>query len=131
VETTVVSNAHSANASPLANDVGAFILQNLQLPGTTKTLLTVLEDPALTAATGTITIGGSPVTGDVLQVGFTNNQGQVFTVTYTLTALDNGNISQTASDLANVINASPAVTGPNAVLASCVASGAAVTLVVP
>ena len=59
----VAANAHSSANAPLANDVTGLILQNLQVPGTGQSLLTVLMDPALLAAAGTITIGGSPTTG--------------------------------------------------------------------
>ncbi len=124
----VAANAHSSANSPLANDVTALILQNLQVPGVGQSLLSVLMDPSLLAATGTITIGGSPTAGDTLQAVLTDGIGGAFTVSYTLTSADNGSVNQTASDFAQAINASPAVVGPQAFLAPCTVSGAVITL---
>ena len=131
VVAAVAANAHTASSSSLANDVTALILQKLQVPGTDKTLLTILEDPALVAPVApatVLTIGGTPATGDTLQTVLTDSLGSTVTVTYPLTSLDSGSVSQTASDFAQAINASPAVAGPNAFLASCAASGPAITL---
>ena len=124
----VAANAHSSTNPPLANDVTALILQNLQTPGVGQSLLAVLMDPSLLAATGTITIGGSPATGDTLQAVITDEIGHTFTVSYTLTLTDSGSANQTASDFAQAINASQAVVGPHAFLASCSVSGAVITL---
>ena len=127
----VAANAHNASSSSLANDVTALILQKLQVPGTGKTLLTILEDPALVAPVApatVLTIGGTPATGDTLQTVLTDSLGSTVTVTYPLTSLDSGSVSQTASDFAHAINASPAVAGPKAFLAPCAASGPAITL---
>jgi len=127
----VAANAHTPSAAPLASDVTALILENLQVPGTGNTLLAVLEDPSLVgpvAPAATITIDGVPVIGDKLQTVLTNNLGKTFTVAYTLTAADSGSVSQTASDFAQAINASSAVTGPNAFLVACTVSGAVITL---
>jgi hypothetical protein len=124
----VAANAHSSANSPLANDVTALILQNLQVPGVGQSLLSVLMDPSLLAATGTITIGGSPTTGDTLQAVLTDGIGATFTVSYALTSADNGSVNQTAADFAQAINASPAVVGPQAFLAPSTVSGAVITL---
>lgn len=124
----VAANARNPANSPLSSNVAALILQNLQVPGTAISLLAVLMDPSLLAATGTITIGGSPATGDTLQAVLSNGIGASFTVTYVLTPADNGSVNQTASDFALVINGSPAVNGPEAFLASCTVSGAVITL---
>jgi hypothetical protein len=128
---TVAANAHTPSAAPLASDVTALILENLQVPGTGNTLLTVLEDPSLVgpvAPAATITIGGVPVSGDTLQTVLTDNLQNTVTVAYTLKAKDSGSISQTASDFADAINASPAVTGPSAFLIPCTVSGAVITI---
>ena len=124
----VAANAHSSTNSPLANDVTALILQNLHVPGVAQSLLAVLMDPSLLAATGTITIGGAPTTGDKLQAILTDQIGDTFTVSYTLTSADNGSVNQTASDFAQAINASPAVVGPHAFLAPCTVASAVITL---
>jgi hypothetical protein len=128
VVAAVATNAHSTGAAGLANDVTALILNSLQIPGGAQTLLAVLEDPALVAPTGAITIGGAPATGDALQTILADPAGNTATVAYTLTGADNGNVNQTALDFAQAINASSAVAGPNAFLAPCTASGAVVTL---
>ena len=130
VITTVAANASSSTNSPLASDVTALILKNFQVPGTGKTLLSVLEDPALVAPVvpwATITIAGIPVAGDVLQTVLTDSVGHTCTVAHTLTANDSS-ISQAASAFAQAINDSAAVVGSNAFLARCTASGAAITL---
>ena len=124
----VAANAHSSTNPPLANDVTALILQNLQVPGVGQSLLAVLMDPSLLAATGTITIGGSPTTGDTLQAVLSDEIGDTFTVSYTLTLADGGSVNQTASDFAQAINASQAVVGPHAFLAPCTVSGVVITL---
>ena len=51
----VAANAHTASASGLANDVSALILQQLQVPGSGLTLLTVLTDPAFTGSSSPLT----------------------------------------------------------------------------
>jgi hypothetical protein len=56
----VAANAHTANASPLANDVSALILNTLDVPGATQSLLTVLGDPAFTGSTNPITSTNFP-----------------------------------------------------------------------
>jgi hypothetical protein len=124
----VASNAHPPSGSALANDVSALILQSLQVPGTGKTLLAMLEDPAFIASVGTITISGAPVAGDQLQTALNPIGGAPVTVTYTLVASDAGDVNQTALHFAQAINASSAVTGPTAFLAAATASGAVVTL---
>jgi hypothetical protein len=127
----VAANAHSAGGSGLANDVTSLILSNLQVPGGGKTLLQVLEDPALVAA-GTpaaiITVGGTPAAGDSLQTVLTDTSGNTCTVLYPLAANDIGNINQTALDFAQAIDTSAAVAGPNAFLAACTVSGPVITL---
>lgn len=124
----VAANAHSSTNSPLSIDVATLILQNLSVSGVGKSLLSVLMDPLLLAATGTITIGGSPAAGDTLQAVLTDGIGDTFTVLYTLTLADSGSVNQTASDFAQAINASPAVIGLHAFLAPCAVSGAVITL---
>ena len=124
----VAANAHPASGAPLANDVSALILKNLQAPGTGKTLLAVLEDPAFVAPTGAITVAGTPAIGDTLQTLLDPVSGPSITVTYTLVAGDAGDVNQTALHFAQAINASTAVAGPNAFLAPCTSSGAVVTL---
>jgi len=127
----VAANAYPTGGSALANDVTALILKTLQVPGTTGTLLAVLEAPALVAPAtpwASITIGGIPATGDTLQTVLTDHLGNTVTVAYLLTVTDNGNINQTASDFAQAINTSPAVAGPNAFLVPCTASGGMITL---
>ena len=126
----VAANASSSTNSPLASDVTALILKNFQVPETGKTLLTVLQDPALVAPVtpwATITIAGVPVTGDTLQTVLTDSLGHTCTVGYTLTANDSS-ISRSASAFAQAINASAAVAGNDAFLAPCTASGAVITL---
>ena len=54
VVTVVAANAHTSSASGLANDVTAFILNRLQVPGTGATLLATLTDPAFTGSTNPI-----------------------------------------------------------------------------
>ena len=56
----VAANAHSDSTAGLFNDVSAFILQTLQVPGTGKTLLAVLTDPAFTASGNPLTPSNSP-----------------------------------------------------------------------
>ena len=51
----VAANAHKANTAPLANDVTAMVLNTLQIPGTTQTLLAALADPAFTGSSSQIT----------------------------------------------------------------------------
>jgi Tc toxin complex TcA C-terminal TcB-binding domain/Neuraminidase-like domain/Salmonella virulence plasmid 28.1kDa A protein len=125
----VAANAHAQGAAPLASDVTALILETLQAPGTGNTLLTVLEDPSLLAAAGTITTGGSPLAGDKLQAVLASGIGVTVTVSYTLTQADSGDVNQTAADFALAINLSNAVVGPQAFLAPCTVSGAVITLV--
>jgi hypothetical protein len=127
---TVAANAHGSSSSPLSNAVAALILQKLNVPGVGKSLLNVLMDPSLISASGTITIGGAPAAGDVIQTVITDQVGDTFTVTYTVApgSPDVGSANQTATDFAAAINASPAVTGPKAFLAQCTVSGAVITL---
>lgn len=47
---TVAANAHIAGNSGLANDVTSVILNTLQAPGTTQTLLAILADPAFSGS---------------------------------------------------------------------------------
>ena len=124
----VAANAYPAGGLPLANDVTALILETVALPGSGKTLLALLEEPALVAPTGTITIAGTPATGDVLQTVLTALNGTTASVSYTLTAADAGDVNQTAFDFAQAINVSSAVTGPNAFITPCTSVGAVVTL---
>jgi hypothetical protein len=124
----VAANAHPTGGSALANDVSALILKGLQVPGTGKALIAVLEDPAFVAPVGTITISGTPAAGDRLQTTLNPIAGAPVTVTYTLVAGDAGDVNQTAIHFAQAINASPAITGPTAFLASATASGAVITL---
>jgi len=124
----VAANGHTSTNPPLANDVTAIILQTLELPGTGQSLLAVLIDPSLLAATGTITIAGSPTTGDTLQAVLSNGVGAPVVVSYVLTATDNGSINQAASDFAQAINLSPAVAGSSAFLSPCRVAGAVITL---
>jgi hypothetical protein len=124
----VAANATTASSTGLANDVTALVLEDLLVPGGARTLLAVLEDPALVAPTGSITIGGSPATGDTLQTVLTDPAGNTATVAYTLAISDNGSVGQTAADFAQAINASTAVAGPNAFLAACTASQGVITL---
>ncbi|HTA43725.1 MAG TPA: neuraminidase-like domain-containing protein [Bryobacteraceae bacterium] len=127
VTLAVAANGHTLSGTPLANDVTALILKTLQAPGTGKTLLAVLEDPALVAPSGTITIGGTPAAGDQLQAVISSVSGTV-AVSYTLVAGDAGDANQTALHFAQAINASPAVTGANKFLAPASAAGAMITL---
>jgi hypothetical protein len=124
----VAANAHNAGSAPLAADVTATILQTLQVPGTSQTLAATLMDPALLSATGNITIGGAPVAGDILQAILNNGVVPSITVSYTLVNADAGSPNQTATDFANAINASTAVSGPQAFLAPCIVSGPVITL---
>jgi hypothetical protein len=48
----VAANAHRPTDTPLANDVTAMVLQQLQMAGTGQTLLALLTDPSLVAQTG-------------------------------------------------------------------------------
>jgi hypothetical protein len=124
----VAASAHNPGNTALANDVTALILQNLELPGSSKSLLSVLMDPSMLAATGTITVGGSPAAGDTLQAVLSNGIGTPVTVSYPLTSADVGSVNQTAADFANAINLSSAVAGSQAFLAPCTVSGAVITL---
>jgi hypothetical protein len=124
----VAANAYPTGASPLANDVTALILETVDLPGAGKSLLSVLEEPSLVAPTGTITIAGTPVAGDILTTVLTALNGTTATVSYTLAPADAGDVNQTAFHFALAINASTAVAGPNAFLATCTPSGAVITL---
>ena len=117
-----------ASSTGLAPDVTRLILENLKVPVGGKTLLALLEEPALVAPTGTITVGGVPAAGDTLQTVLTDNVGHKFTVTYALVAADIGHASQSALDFAAAINASAAVAGANAFLAPCTASSGVITL---
>jgi len=56
----VAANAHTATGSGLANDVSAIVLNTLQVPGTTQTLLAVLSDPAFTGSANPITATNFP-----------------------------------------------------------------------
>ena len=124
----MAANAHSSTNSPLNSDVTQTMLEQLNAPGGAQSLLSTLLNPSLLAATGTITIGGSPTPGDTLQAVFSNGIAGPITVSYTLTTADSGSVNQTASDFAQVINASPAVVGSTAFLAPCTVSGAVITL---
>jgi hypothetical protein len=128
VVAAVAAGAHTPTGAPLANDVTALILGSVDLPGSTKTLLATLEDPALVAPTGTITIGGTPTAGDTLATVITDVGGATVTVDYTLVPADAGDVNATALHFADAINASPAVTGPTPFLAPATASGAVVTV---
>ena len=128
VVAAVAAGAHTATAAPLANDVTALILGTLEVPGTGKTLLAALEDPALVAPTGTVAIGGAPAAGDTLTAVITDVSGAAVTVAYTLVAADAGDPEQTAASFAAAIVASAAVAGPAAFLAGCTASGAVISL---
>jgi len=116
---------------------GAVITLNPLAPGgagssvsaTNTTTPAVSVSPGSTSgATGTITIGGSPVAGDTLQTVLTFGAGTPVTVSYTLTSTDAGSVAQTASDFAHAINLSPAVVGAQAFLAPCAVLGAVITL---
>ena len=48
----VAANAHRPSDAGIANDVTALVLQTLQVPGTGRTLLSWLTDPALTTLVG-------------------------------------------------------------------------------
>lgn len=124
----VAANAHPPTGSALANDVSALIVKGLQAPGTGKTLLAVLEDPAFVVPAGAITISGTPAAGDQLQTILNPIGGAPVTVTYTLVAGDAGDVNQTALHFAQAINASTTVAGPGAFLLAATASGAVVTL---
>ena len=125
---TVAASAHTATSAPVANDVSALILGTLQVPGTGRTLLATLEDPALVAPTGTFTIGGTPAAGDVVTTVITDIGGATVSVAYALVGADAGDVNQTALHLTAAIDASPAVAGPGAFLAPCTARGAVVTV---
>jgi fibronectin type 3 domain-containing protein len=56
----VAANAHTASTAGLFNDVSAFILQTLVVPGTGTTLLAVLTDPAFTASGNPLTPSNFP-----------------------------------------------------------------------
>ena len=60
VISAVAANAHSATSPGLANDVSAFILNTFNVPGTTKTLLSVLTDPEFTGSSSTVTSTNFP-----------------------------------------------------------------------
>jgi hypothetical protein len=127
---TVAANAYAFGSAPVSNAVAARILQTLELPPAAgPTLLEILMDPAVLAATGALTVGGSPVAGDQLRVVLNNGVAAAVTVTYVLIAADAGSVNQTATDFAEAINSSAAVTGPLAFLAPCMVSGATITLV--
>jgi len=128
VISAVAANAHSATNAPLTSDVAAVILQSLSVPVINQPLLSVLMDPAMLQAIGTITIGGSPAAGDTLEAVLSNGIGAPVAVAYPLVQADIGSVNQTAADFANAINLSAAVAGPNAFLAPCTVSGAVITL---
>jgi hypothetical protein len=128
VISAVAATAHAAASAPLASDATAIILQNLQLPGSGQPLLSVLLDPAMLAATGTITIGGSPVVGDTLQVVLSDGVAPPVNVLYPLVPADAGSVNQTATDFANAINLSSAVAGPAAFLAPCTVAGRVISI---
>jgi hypothetical protein len=128
VVAAVAAKAVPTGGAPLAADVTATILSTLQVPGSGQSLLSVLEAPALVAATATLTVGGAPAVGDVLTVTITGVSGPPVTVSYTLTATDAGDVNVTAADLAQAIAASPAATGPQAFLASATSAGAEIIL---
>jgi Tc toxin complex TcA C-terminal TcB-binding domain/Neuraminidase-like domain/Salmonella virulence plasmid 28.1kDa A protein len=127
----VAANAHTTSGAPLAVDVTAIVLQNLQVPGTGKTPLATLEDPVLVGPVPpwtTLTIGGAPATGDTLQTVLSDGIGAAVTVTYTLTVADSGSVATTAASFAAAIDASAAVTGAGAFLAPCGVSATTITL---
>jgi len=128
VVAAVAAGAHTATGAPLANDVTALILGTVELPGSTKTLLATLEDPALVAPTGTLVIGGTPTAGDTLTTVVTDVAGATVTVDYTLVSADAGDVNVTATHFADAINTSAAVTGATPFLAPATASGAVVTV---
>jgi hypothetical protein len=128
VISAVAANAHGATNAPLTSDVAAVILQSLDVPGVNQSLLAVLMNPALLAATGTITIGGAPAAGDPLEVVLSNGIVAPVVAAYSLAPADIGSVDQTAADFANAINLSTAVAGPDPFLAACTVSGAVITL---
>jgi fibronectin type 3 domain-containing protein len=56
----VAANAHTSTTRPLANDVSALILHQLNVPGTALTLLHVLTDPAFTGSASPLTPANFP-----------------------------------------------------------------------
>jgi fibronectin type 3 domain-containing protein len=56
----VAANAHTSATQPLANDISALILQQLNVPGTPLTLLDVLTDPAFTGSASPLTPANFP-----------------------------------------------------------------------
>ena len=56
----VAANAHTAGGTPLANDVSALVLQQLDLPGGSLALLAVLTDPSFTGSSAAITVANFP-----------------------------------------------------------------------
>ena len=128
VISAVAASAHSATNAPLTSDVAAVILQSVNVPVVNQSLLAVLMDPSLLLATGTIVIGGSPALGDTLNAVISNGIAAPVAVAYPLVAADVGSANQTATDFANAINLSAAVTGPTAFLAPCSVSSAVITL---
>jgi hypothetical protein len=75
----------------------------------------------------TLTLSGNPVAGNTITVTLVDDQGDSFTTTYTLVAGDAGNLTNTATHLANAINQSGAVTGQFAFLQTVTSSGAVLT----
>ena len=125
----VAANAYPTGASPLANDVTALILETVDLPSAGKSLLSVLEEPSLVAPTAYHHYrrnSGCRRHTDIRSDRSKRNT--TATVSYTLAPADAGDVNQTAFDFAQAINASTAVAGPNAFLATCTSSGAVITL---
>jgi hypothetical protein len=116
-----------AATARMAPDVTGLILNTMHLPASGQTLVEALMTQSLLTAAGSLTVGGAPAPGDVLQAVIGNGVSTV-TVSYTLVAGDAGNPTQTAADFAQAINASTAVTGPQAFVAPCTVSGAVITL---
>jgi hypothetical protein len=124
----VASNAHGPAAAGLASDVTALLL-GVPLPGTPgATLLSVLEDPRLVAATGELTLGGSATVGDTITLVLTTAAGMGVTVAYVMTASDVADLNVAAGNVAQAVTSSGAVTGTGAFLASCSALGSTIVL---
>ena len=60
VISTVAADAHTPSGTGLASDVTAVVLSGITLPGSTRTLLAVLADPAFTASAGAVTAANYP-----------------------------------------------------------------------
>jgi hypothetical protein len=60
VISTTAADAHTPSGTGLAADVTAVVLSGITLPGSTRTLLAVLVDPAFTASAGAVTAANYP-----------------------------------------------------------------------